>query len=323
MNRTFDTSAGLTRRTFLGAATAAAAGVALAGTAHSAESAPRVGPLCLFTKPLDAFSLDELCAMAAEAGFTGLDLTVRPGGKVEPARVKEDLPKAVEAARKAGLIVPMMVSALTDASEATAASVLDAAATAGVKTYRLGYFKYDEAAPIRGQFEGFRARLRGLAEMNRARGLHGAYQNHAGRGVGAAVWDLAEILRDLDPQCIGCQYDIRHATVEGAQSWPVGLRLIAPHVHCLAIKDFRWTKRGDKWAVEDVPLGEGMVEFPAFFRLVKELGLAGPVTLHVEYPILVDDEKSLSVPEQRKRIVARLAHDRAHLQAALAAAGFA
>ncbi len=33
------------------------------------------------------------------------------------------------------------------------------------------------------------------------------------------------------------------------------------------------------------PLGQGMVNFPAFFAMLKEAGFSGPVQLHTEYPL--------------------------------------
>jgi sugar phosphate isomerase/epimerase len=51
------------------------------------------------------------------------------------------------------------------------------------------------------------------------------------------------------------------------------------------IKDFKWGLADGKWRVVDTPVGEGMVDFPAYYRLVKELGVAaGPVVMHFEYP---------------------------------------
>jgi L-ribulose-5-phosphate 3-epimerase len=116
-------------------------------------------------------------------------------------------------------------------------------------------------------------------------------------------------LRDLPPEFLGSQYDVRHATVEGANTWILGLRLIAEHIHTLAVKDFTWKTVNGKPQAVTVPLGEGIVDWALFFRTVKELDIAGPVTLHVEYPLLEKGEETLSLIEQKEIIVKKLKKD--------------
>ena len=57
----------------------------------------------LFSKHLQFLNYNDMSAAAAEMGFDGLDLTVRPKGHVLPEHVITDLPKAVEAMKKQGL----------------------------------------------------------------------------------------------------------------------------------------------------------------------------------------------------------------------------
>src|SRR4051794_6038876 len=104
----------LTRREFLGAMSAAAATLPLIGVpsamaaVQEAPSAAKKSPaICFFSKPLDAFETAFMADTLADAGIDGFDLSVRPGGKVEPERVDQELPKFVEAIRKHNLTVPM------------------------------------------------------------------------------------------------------------------------------------------------------------------------------------------------------------------------
>jgi sugar phosphate isomerase/epimerase len=41
-----------------------------------------------------------------------------------------------------------------------------------------------------------------------------------------------------------------------------------------------------------VSLGEGMVNWDLFFKMVKELNIVAPLTLHIEYPLLEKDEEN-------------------------------
>ena len=100
------------------------------------------------------------------------------------------------------------------------------------------------------------------------------------------MWDLYEILKDRNPEYVGVQYDIRHATVEGGISWPLGMKLLAPWIQTTDIKDFIWEKNeNNQWKVKNVPLGEGMVDFEQYFTLYKEMNIEAPVCIHYEYDL--------------------------------------
>ena len=81
-------------------------------------------PVHVFSKPLQWLGYDALAEMLAEAGAEGIDLSVRPGGHVLPENVKTDLPKAVAAARKNGLRIDMITTAITKADENYTADIL-------------------------------------------------------------------------------------------------------------------------------------------------------------------------------------------------------
>jgi L-ribulose-5-phosphate 3-epimerase len=248
-----------------------------------------------FTKLLQWLDYKETAEVLKRAGYDGADLTVRPGGHVLPERVEEDLPRAVEAFQNAGLKVPMMVTNIVRPDQPFAEQTLRTAKALGVEVYRLGYMSYDENLGIEKSIESLRPQLKELAGLNRQIGITGAYQNHAGTRIGATVWDLFLLLKGISPELIGIQYDIKHATAEGGHSWLVGLKLVSEKINCFALKDFLWQKRDDgHWKDETVPLGEGMVDYDAFFKAVDQLGIVCPITMHIEYELPHDLEKGAS-----------------------------
>jgi len=275
----------------------------------------------LFSKHAQFLGYDELARVAAELGFDGLDLTVRPGGHVEPERVETDLPKAVDAMKKAGLKPLMMTTALNDPVDPLTRRVLETAAKQGIRTYRSAWFHYPDAGSLPEALAGFRQKIKGLAEMNRQLGLRGAYQNHAGTYVGSSLWEIHELLRETPPEAMGCQYDIRHATVEGGQSWATGLRLIAPRINSLDIKDFQWEAVGGKSKLINKPLGEGTVEFTRYFQMLKKLGVRGPISLHFEYDLGGAQEGSRTPTMPRETIFAAMRRDVQTLRRMLKEAG--
>lgn len=262
-------------------------------------AAPEERPLCVFTKHLQFLDYEATAETAARIGFDGVDIPVRPGGHVLPEDVKRDLPRAVKAMRAAGLEVPMITTAIASVNDPHAEDVLRTAADLGVRYYRMNWVPYDEEAGILESLKAYRPKLRRLAALNEELGLHGAYQNHAGTHMGAPVWDLRFLLDELNPHSAGVQYDIRHATVEGGNSWPLGMRLLAPHIKTTVVKDFVWEERGGEWHIKNVPIGEGMVDFARYYDLIRELRIVGPVSIHYEYEL--PGEESDDVETRRRR----------------------
>ncbi|HEV7347813.1 sugar phosphate isomerase/epimerase family protein [Telluribacter sp.] len=248
----------------------------------AAQPQAALPPVLIFSKHLQFLDYKEMAEKAAEIGFDGVDLTVRPGGHVLPERVKTDLPKAVEAIKKAGIQPLMMTTAVEDA-KGTDEVLLKTAAEQGIKYYRMNWYKYKEKEALPDTLRQYKQQVTALSQLNKQLGLIGSYQNHAGKLVGASTWEIWQLLQGANPDHMGVQYDIRHATVEGGLSWENGLRLLHPHIKILAIKDFVWANQNGKWAVKNVPLGEGMVDFKTYFGLLKQYNVQVPISMHYEY----------------------------------------
>lgn len=319
----------LPRRQFIKNSALTAAGLATVvlatkpATALSAKQAAVKRPICVFSKHLQWLDYKDMAEVAAEIGFDGIDLSVRPGGHVLPERVGEDLPRALEATKAAGISMPMMTTKIQDADDPFTAHVLETARKCGVEYYRMGYWRYDDKKTVMESLHVLKGKMKQLAAVNEQHHIHGAYQNHAGKRVGGPVWDLYHLLEGLNPQWVGCQYDVRHATVEGGKSWQLGMKLLSPFIRTTVIKDFRWEEKGGKWKDVHVPLGEGMVDFKQYFKLVKSLNIGGPISMHFEYPVYDKANKNLSQKERRKQTITNMRRDLTALRTMLKEAGLA
>ena len=303
-----------TRRAFLKKSAAAGIGLPIMGSTimnNSFSKGPDVKcPICIFSKHLQFLEdYGDMADAAVEAGFEGVDLTVRPRGHVEPERAEEDLPRAVEAIKKRGLTVPMMATGINDPEDPLTVPVLKTAGQQGIKMYRMAYYKYKDSLGIEENIEKFKPMAAGLAELNEKFGIRGAYQNHSGLYFGAPVWDLWLLLKDLDPKWIGNQYDICHASIEGNHSWPYGLKLINPYISCVVAKDAKYGMVNGRWRNIYQPLGEGIVKWDTFFGYLKEFGYTGPITLHVEYHMFDEKDSSLSIEYKRKAALKHMQRD--------------
>ncbi len=269
------------------------------------------GPLnvCVFSKHLQFLNYKDMADAAAEIGFNGVDLTVRPKGHVLPERVEMDLPKAVEAIKNTGLTTTMITTTVQDANDTIDKRVLQTAAGLGVKYYRMNWLKYPEGKSIPEAMMEFKKTLTELSHLNRKLNITGCYQNHSGNLAGASIWELWEILKNSDQRNMGVQYDIRHAVVEGGMSWKNGLKLIHPNIKILAVKDCIWLKKNGTWVVENVPLGEGMVDFKSYFKMLKEFNIQVPVSLHYEYPMGGAEHGASSISTDKQIVFAHMKRD--------------
>ncbi len=265
----------VTRRTFaLGSA-------ALQLAAQRPRDLPVV---CLFSKPLVKIHYADLGGVLKDLGFAGCDLTVRPGGHVEPALAPADLYRAIEAIRAEGVAVPMITTGFVSAADPTLRAVLAIAGRMKVPYFKLGYWAYRAADDIPARIDEVRRDVAGLVAQGRAYGMAAGFHNHSGNYVGEAVWDTRAIIDAMDPNWIGYYFDPCHATAEGGEAgWNIAMRLALPRIKMVALKDFYWAKKGGRWTMEMCPMGEGMVNWPRVFALLAGARFAGPLSLHIEY----------------------------------------
>jgi sugar phosphate isomerase/epimerase len=274
----------ISRRRFLGqAAAGAAAACAPQASAQADKPSWKIGG---FTKILQDLSYEKTAELAAEIGWDGIEVPVRAKGHVLPERVDDDLPRLSEALKSKGLELMVLATDIRAADDPSAEKVLRAAVRAGVRLYRLGPMHYKVGTALSRQLVEFRARLKDLAALNRELGVTGLIQNHSGNGtVGAAIWDIYELIKDLDAGQMGVHFDISHATVECGLSWPTAFSLIQDRVGAIIVKDFYWTHvPGQGGKIVWCPVGQGAVN-PKFFGMVRDSRFHGPITMQFEYPI--------------------------------------
>lgn len=236
-----------------------------------------------FIKPFQKKAYAEIASIAAEVGWSGIECPLRKRGTIEPERVEEELPELVEALGRRSLEVSVISTDVEDANDALTQKVLRAASKLGIRQYRMKHYYYDLNKPIGPQLEIFRGKLRELADLNRQLNIQGSVQNHSGRNyVGAGVWDIRELIGNLDPKHMGVFFDIGHATIEGGMSWPIEAKLVEPHLATVSVKDFFWAKGEGGWRAEWCPLGDGMVS-RQYFQTLGRSGFSGPITQQFEY----------------------------------------
>ncbi|HEY3322914.1 MAG TPA: TIM barrel protein [Planctomycetota bacterium] len=246
--------------------------------------------LMLFSKHVAGLPLERLIERLKQIGLDALDLTVRPGGHVNPAKVEDELPRVAEGLKKGGVSIGMITTNITDAADALTPPILKTAAKLGIKHYKLGYYPYKGFGTLEKQRAEVRARMRDLAALNRDVGIHGGFHNHSADCFGASLWDIHHVLEGIDPAWLGLYFDPAHAVIEGGSfGWMMGMDLLSTKLTMLAVKDFRWVDAGKGYAgarrhsAQFCPLDIGNTPWPQVAKLLKKINFDGPVSLHSEY----------------------------------------
>lgn len=252
---------------------------------------------CLFSKHLPELGPADLGRAVKDAGFDGVDLTVRAKGHVAPDSAAADLPRAVEAIRKAGVTVPMITTELTSAAHPSAKPLLLAAAKSGVRYFKTGYWRYT-GSDVRAQASAAGEDLAGLAALARDCGIELGFHNHAAY-VGAALWDIAPAMDRLEARWAGYYFDPRHAVADGGGgAWKTATRLVLPRLKMIALKDCLWRKGPAGWQIENCPLGEGLVDWSWFASVVRGAAFSGPISLHLEYDMPTGTRNTIAAAER-------------------------
>lgn len=273
----------MNRREFLTRSALGSVGALAAAHSNSfAAEKPALPPIVVFSKVYQTLKLnfEDAAALTAEAGLQGIDCPVRPGGEVLPERVKDDLPRYVDALRKRGIGMPLMATGITSPRTAHAEDVLSTAKTLGTAFYRIGQKNPDSARPLTDQLRECKAELKDLAAMSRQIGIAGLFQNHSPAGkstyLGGDLGQLHELVSDLDPGSLGVAFDIAHALVVHGDDWRVHYEKLKPWIRIIYVKD---VTRAKQWT----PLGKGDTHQTGYYGLVKKSGYRAPISLHVEY----------------------------------------
>jgi len=282
----------LCRRQFLQhTSTGLAGGLAAQAWPRFAPAAPGDAEtkVCAFTKSFQDLSIAQVCGAFKRIGLDGLDLTVRPGGHIEPTDAVRELPRAAGLAREAGTQILLLTTSITQADD-EAEQLFSAAAGIGVDRIKLGYFRYEQFGTLARQTADVRRQLARVAKLAAKYEVLPCVHIHSGEYIPSHGTQLYELLRDFSPDEIGAYVDPLHMTVEGgADGWRQGLDLLGPWIALVAIKNFVWEpvgrdKHGQRqWRVKKVPLADGVAPLPRFIAALEQLGYRGTYSLHSEY----------------------------------------
>ena len=192
--------------------------------------------------------------IAKQLGFDGVDLTVRPGGHVEPRLSNVDLVRAIEEVRGPGLEVPVITTALTSPFDPTVLPVVAIAGHTQVNLFIAGFF--------RSQNPNYKRDIGGLISVGARYGMAVALHNYTGDDVGETSWDAVELVAGFDPN----GQDSVSVPIHAGEQWEVELRRNLPRLRAVALKDFRMMEG----QARPCPLGQGIVDWQKFLGILAQ-----------------------------------------------------
>lgn len=244
----------------------------------------------LFTKLFRGCELEAIAESAAELGFDGIDLLVRPGHQLEPT-APERIPGAVRLFERYGLRVPMATTDLTDPAKLPTERLLARCAEAGITTIRLGYWQYDPRAGYAACLGRARRELDQLARLAEKAGVRLAVQLHGGTIHGSGA-QAAALLADHDPSHLGAYPDPGNQAVQdGREDWRFTFDILRPWLCCVGVKNGGWfpadmaASGQRRWRSDWFGIADGMVPWDEILAFLTDAGYDGLLSLHSHYEV--------------------------------------
>ncbi|HEX4121099.1 MAG TPA: sugar phosphate isomerase/epimerase family protein [Verrucomicrobiae bacterium] len=140
-------------------------------------------------------------------------------------------------------------------------------------TFHAGFLPHQETDPA---FAKMLGRLREVADIFAAEKIDVGLET--GQETGDA---LAGLLQKLDRPNVGVNFDPANMILYNKGEPVEALKKLAPWLRQVHIKDARKTTTPGTWG-EEVPVGEGEVDWRGFFSVLKDRGFSGNVVIERE-----------------------------------------
>ena len=157
-------------------------------------------------------------------------------------------------------------------------SIIDFTEMLGVDAtgLHIGFVPHDSADP---DFAAIVEATREVCDYAAQKGIH----IHLETGQEPADV-LSEFLSAVDRSNLFVNFDPANMILYGCGEPIPALKKIAAHVRSIHCKDATWSEHpGETWG-QEVPLGEGAVDFAEYLKTLDAIGYTGPLTIEREIP---------------------------------------
>jgi L-ribulose-5-phosphate 3-epimerase len=159
----------------------------------------------------------------------------------------------------------------------------------GLVSFHAGFLPHQREHPER---EMLLERVRALVDVFAAEGVGIALET--GQETSAT---LLAVLADLERPAAGVNFDPANMLLYGMGDPVEALRELAPRVLQVHVKDARRTRTRGNWG-DEVPVGDGEVDWRAFFEVLDRAGLACDLMIERE----AGDSRERDIRQARERL---------------------
>lgn len=234
----------------------------------------------VFTKPWPLLAADELGKKVAAIGFDAVELPVRDGFAVTPARVGQDLPGFARTLADQGVSIGSVASTTDEA-------VFAACAHVGVPIIRI-MLPVGPAGYLAAERD-IRRQLEAALPLCERYGVRLGIQPHHGAYISDAT-GLRALIEQFPSQFVGAVWDAAHDALAGQQP-EYSLDLLWSHLSMVNFKNGHYQKTEKGWRTYFTTATEGMADWARIAAYLKQREFQGTICLTAEYsaPGTADD----------------------------------
>lgn len=245
----------------------------------------------VFTVMMPELTPEEGAAELKAAGYDGVEwrFTTIPDERKNEAPsfwgnnyctltpTEEDARRARQLAETHGLEIPNLGTYLTMGDVAAVEHAMNIAKLCGAPSIRVGTGWFSKETTYGAMFEKNRQYLGEVERLAKQTGVKGLVEIHH-KSIASSA-SLARILVDgFDPAHVGVIHDAGNMVYEGFEDYRIGLEVLGPYLAHVHLKNAAYKRKEEGsgiWQATWSPMDDGVVDFPALFAALNEIGYEG------------------------------------------------
>ncbi len=256
--------------------------------------------IAVFTVSTPEFGIDETIDLVKRLGYDGIEWRVSspaPAEKpetytfegrywsynlstIDVAKVEEELPKAAEKTRAAGLEVPAATTYLrmSQAPLDDIRRALRAAKASGIPFMRTPAPGYDRTSHYDELFAATRKAIEETIPLAKEAGVRLCFEMHMNTIIPSAS-AARRLLDGLPTDQVGVIYDPGNLVIEGFEDYRMGLEILGDYLAYVHVKNTLWAHHADAdghpWKWEWATVEKGMANFADVIASLRAIGYDG------------------------------------------------
>ncbi|MEV5536549.1 sugar phosphate isomerase/epimerase family protein [Saccharopolyspora shandongensis] len=120
----------------------------------------------------------------------------------------------------------------------------------------------------------------GVERLSRRTGVRGLLEIHQ-RSIAPSASLAERLVSRFDPDCVGVIYDAGNLVLEGYEDHRMAVELLGGHLAHVHVKNAAFTRPdgGGVWRPRWTPIDDGVLDVPAFLRVLADAGYDGWVSV--------------------------------------------